>query len=48
MNSIASKDIVFKQICNQIPRNLVPQLARKHGGEDGTPLPPVGAIAVSG
>jgi hypothetical protein len=31
MNPTASKDIVLKQICNQIPRNLVPRLARKHG-----------------
>ena len=31
MNPAKSKHTVLKQICNQIPRNLVPKLARKHG-----------------
>jgi len=31
MNPAASKYTVLNQICNQIPRNLVPRLARKHG-----------------
>ncbi len=31
MNPAKSKNIVLNQICNQIPRNLVPRLARKHG-----------------
>ncbi len=31
MNPTAKKYTVLKQICNQIPRNLVPRLARKHG-----------------
>ena len=31
MNPTAAKYTVLKQICNLIPRNLVPRLARKHG-----------------
>jgi len=31
MNPTESKYTVLKQICNLIPRNLVPKLARKHG-----------------
>ena len=30
MTPASSKNIVLKQICNTIPRNLVPRLARKH------------------
>ncbi len=31
MKPATSKNTILNQICNLIPRNLVPQLARKHG-----------------